>query len=82
MFSHGSFGKQSALFSVLCILQQPEHLLIWKRVINSVIFFFVFLILGSINVNHENPGFGSNAVHNTKYKWWSFVFVNVMEQLM
>lgn len=33
-------------------------------------------------VNHPNPGFPSNRVSNTKYHWWSFVFVNLFEQLM
>ena len=35
-----------------------------------------------VMVNHPNPGFPSNRVSNTKYHWWSFVFVNLFEQLI
>ena len=38
--------------------------------------------LGKILVNQDNAGYCSNTVSNTKYKWWSFIFVNVFEQLM
>ncbi|KNB44016.1 p-type ATPase [Blastocystis sp. subtype 4] len=33
-----------------------------------------------IRVNHVNHGFGTNTVRNTKYRWWSFIFVNLFEQ--
>lgn len=39
-------------------------------------------LIGHIRVNHVNHGFGTNVVRNTKYRWWSFVFVCLFEQLM
>ena len=33
-------------------------------------------------MNQPNSGFASNRVSNTKYHWWSFVFVNLYSQLM
>ncbi|KNB45459.1 phospholipid-translocating p-type ATPase [Blastocystis sp. subtype 4] len=33
-----------------------------------------------VSVNHENPGFSTNVVVNTKYTPWNFVFKNLFEQ--
>ena len=33
-------------------------------------------------MNQPNYGFASNRVSNTKYHWWSFLFVNLYSQLM
>ncbi|CBK21934.2 LOW QUALITY PROTEIN: uncharacterized protein [Blastocystis hominis] len=35
-----------------------------------------------ILVNQPNYGFASNRVSNTKYHWWSFLFVNLYSQLI
>lgn len=59
------------------------HRTSWKRLERSVGGVSATLIaLGHILVNHRNSGYGTNAVRNTKYHWWSFVFVNLFEQLM
>ena len=33
-------------------------------------------------MNQPNYGYAPNRVSNTKYHWWSFVFVNLYSQLM
>ncbi|OAO16472.1 phospholipid-transporting atpase [Blastocystis sp. ATCC 50177/Nand II] len=35
----------------------------------------------SILVNRECKEFGDNTIHNTKYHWWSFLFVTIFQQI-
>lgn len=78
-----SIGYPSLFGTFLFRSQVRFHRTSWKRLERSVGGVSATLIaLGHILVNHRNSGYGTNAVRNTKYHWWSFVFVNLFEQLM